>query len=162
MVHVLEPTAERPVGLALHDEVKVPDAARDIDGSPAGDPGSERPSGNRRLGDLRHEGVHGAVRGAAAEAGLEGPRRRREVRRGSHTRHVGIRVRQSIDRDGSAVIVVRAAEVGGVDEGGACGIELRHEDVEAGATREGGLDGARDDGEVGRAGLACHVDIRAR
>jgi len=129
--------------------------------TPAGDPGSERPAWNCRLGDLRHEGVIGAARGAAAEAGLEGPRRRREGRRASHTRHVSIRVRQSIDRDGISVIVVRAAEVGGVDEGGACGIELRHEDVERGATPEGGLDSARCDGEVGRAGLACHVGIRA-
>src|SRR5205807_9684556 len=63
------------------------------------------------LGDFRDKGV--VV--AAGKDGLERPRGDREVARGE-SRHVG---GNSVQGDRLALVIATAAEVGGVDEGGA-------------------------------------------
>src|SRR5947209_1276854 len=62
-----------------------------------------------------------------------------------------------IDRDAPALVIGTAAEVGGVDQRGAGGVQLRHEGVKAAAgSRLEGTGGRR---EVGRDGEARHVGI---
>src|SRR5439155_7538601 len=100
----------------------------------------------RRAGgvELRHEGAFGA-----ADCGLEGPRRRREVGRegkASKASHVG--VAQGVHGDPEASVKASAPEEGRVEEGGASGIELRHEGVAA-AAAEGALEGRCRRGEDG-------------
>ena len=73
---------------------------------------------------LRHEGV-----GAAVGGRVEGARRRREVRRARVPGHVG--VAGGVERDAVAVVAAASAQVGGVAEGGAARVELRHEGVAA-------------------------------
>src|SRR2546428_2048492 len=68
---------------------------------------------------------------AAAEGDLEGPGGRREVGGPRGARQVGITRR--VHGNAEAAVIAAAAEVGGVDEGGAGGIELRHERVEGAA-----------------------------
>src|SRR5438093_13074552 len=87
--------------------------------------------------ELRHEGI-GLVQAAALEP-LESPRGRREGTGGGLSCHVG--VAGGVHGDPQALIVVIAPKVGGVDEGGASGIELRHESVVAGEEVGGGLEG---------------------
>ena len=90
MVEVLQPAAECSVGLTLDDEMKIRDAPHDIDRSTAGHSRGERALRDRRLGDLRHEGVR--LLAAEATVGrLEGPRRRREVGGNGVARHVSVR-----------------------------------------------------------------------
>src|SRR2546428_494641 len=90
---------------------------------------------------LRHEGSR-----EAAEGGLEGPGGRREVGRISFARHVGIA--DSVHGDASPRVTTTAAQVGGVDEAAAGGIQLRHEGVVF--TAGGRLESPRGRGEVGR------------
>ena len=76
-------------------------------------------------GDLRHEGV----REAPLERGLESTRGRREVSRRGEARDIGIGVGQGVQGDAEALVIATAAEVGGVDQPAAGGIQLRHEGV---------------------------------
>src|SRR5205809_7849566 len=73
--------------------------------------------------DLRHEDVGLA----APEGSLESPRGRREVSRRGGAYHVG--VARGVQGDPEARFKATAPEVGGVDESGAHGIELRYEGV---------------------------------
>src|SRR5439155_24364197 len=99
--------------------------------------------------ELRHEGVE------AAEGRLEGPRSRREVERPSAARHIG--AAGGVHRDAVATITTTAPEVGGVDEGGARGVELRHEGIEEAA--EGRLEGPQRRREVDGEGVTRHVGV---
>src|SRR2546428_12485559 len=59
------------------------------------------------------------------------------------------------------MVVGASAEIGGVDEGGACRVEFRHEGVPdngADATKAG-LNGARGGGEVRREGVTRLVSV---
>src|SRR5439155_12837492 len=98
----------------------------------------------------RNEGVF-----AAAASGLEGAGGRGEVGGKGNPRHVSVAA--GVHGDAEAVVNATPAEVGGVDEPGAGGIELGHEGVFGAA--EGGLEGAGGRGEVGRAGEARHVGV---
>src|SRR5438093_12877253 len=91
--------------------------------------------------DLRHEDMGLA----APEGGLESPRGRREVSRRGGSYHVG--VAGGVQGDSIGDVIATSAEVGGVDEGGARGIELRDEGVATGdkdgvGVAEGGRMGA--------------------
>src|SRR6267143_1430430 len=102
--------------------------------------------------ELRYEGV-----AAAGERGLEGSRGDREVGRGGAARHVG--VAEAVHRDAEAAALTPApAEIGGIDECGAGGVELRYEGVGV-ATAERGLEGPQVGREVGRAGAARHIGV---
>src|SRR5206468_113636 len=101
----------------------------------------------RRVGQ---EGVYGGAAG-----GLEGAGGRGEVGGTSEARHVG--VAEGVHGDAEAVVNATPAEVGGVDEPGAGGIELGHERVFGAA--EGGLEGAGGRGEVGGTSEARHVGV---
>src|SRR5205814_9247045 len=95
---------------------------------------------------------------AAAWGGrLEGPCRRRKVGRAGPARHVGVAGR--VHRDAVASVAATAAEVGGVDESGAGGIELRHEGVASTehTASEGRLERPRCRRKVAGYGLARHV-----
>src|SRR5206468_2602015 len=59
--------------------------------------------------------------------------------------------------DPDADLIATAAEVGGVDQSRACGIELRHEGLAA--TAAGGLKGSRRRREVVRADAASHIGV---
>src|SRR5439155_688762 len=98
----------------------------------------------------RNEGVF-----AAAASGLEGAGGRGEVGGKGNPRHVGVAA--GVHGDAEAVVNVTPAEVGGVDEHGAGGIELGHEGVFGAA--EGGLEGAGGRGEGGGIGEARHVGV---
>src|SRR5207245_5298259 len=78
--------------------------------------------------ELRHEGV-ATTEHIASEGRLERPRRSRKVAGASSARHVG--VARGVHGDACAIVAdgATAAEVGGVDKGGAGGIQLRHEGV---------------------------------
>ena len=65
-----------------------------------------------------------------------------EVRRTCTSRHVGIA--GGVHGDATTEVSPTAAEVGGVDERGACGIQLRNERISA----AGGLESARRSGEI--------------
>ena len=93
----------------------------------------------------------------AADAGLEGPRRRREVGRGGRARHGG--VAHGVHGNGSAPGRVISTEVGRVDEGGAGGIEFRHEAGAATWAGAAGLEGPRRRREVGGDGEPRHVSV---
>ena len=106
-------------------------------------------------GDLRHEGV-----GVSTEGGLEGPCCRwkvgiGEVVEGGLARHVGIAL--AVHSDAATDILVVAAKVTGVDEGGARGIEHRHEGV--GIAAEGRLEGPRRCWEAGGTSETRHVGV---
>src|SRR3989442_6399588 len=105
---------------------------------------------------LRREGFGGA----AAERGRKGPGGGREGVRGGAPRHVG--VAEAVHRDGDALLEIAAAdlngapaEIGGIEEGGAGGVELRYEGGDVADER--GLEGSHGDREVGRGGGARHV-----
>ena len=89
--------------------------------------------------ELRHEGVVAPVEGR-----VEGARGRREVRRGRGPGQVG--VAGAVQRDAVAVVGAASAQVGGVAEGGAARVELRHEGV--GCAVVGRVEGARGRREV--------------
>src|SRR5205823_13663699 len=63
--------------------------------------------------------------------GLEAARGGRKVAGGGESRNVGVCA--GVHGDRVACVTAAAAEIGGVDEGGAGGIELRHEGVPAAA-----------------------------
>ena len=107
--------------------------------------------GGARRVQLRHEGVE-----AAAEGRLKGAGRGREVGGTSAARYVG--VAGGVHRDAGAIIIARAAEVGGVDQGGARRVQLRHEGVEVSAA-VGRLKGAGRGREVGGSSEARHVGV---
>src|SRR5437899_12458160 len=54
--------------------------------------------------------------------------------------------------------MVTPTQVGGVDEGGAQGVDLRHEDMDL-AAPEGGLESPRGRREVSRRGGSYHVGV---
>src|SRR6266480_5031312 len=83
---------------------------------------------------------------------LEGARCR-EVARAGVPRHV--RAARAVHGDALAPVVAAAPEVGGVDEAGAAGIELRHEDVDG--TPGGRLGGPRRRWEVLGESGTCHI-----
>src|SRR5437762_9555125 len=87
--------------------------------------------------ELRHEGI-GVVQAAALEP-LKSPRGRREGTGAGLSCHVG--VAGGVHGDPQALIIVIAPKVGGVDEGGAGGSELRYEGVVAGEGVGGRLEG---------------------
>src|SRR5439155_1156585 len=102
--------------------------------------------------ELGHEGVFGA-----AEGGLEGAGGRGEVGGKGNPRHVGVAA--GVHGDAEALVNVTPAEVGGVDEPSAGGIELGHEGVFGAA--DSGLEGAGGRGEVGGKGNPRHVGVAA-
>src|SRR5205823_14714981 len=106
-------------------------------------------------GEVRIEGVHddGAD---ATKAGLDGARGGGEVRREGLTRHVS--VAGGVHGDAVALVKAVAAEIGGVDEGGACRVELRHEGVGL-AAAEGRLEGPRRRWEVAGTSETRHVGV---
>src|SRR5262249_33940309 len=74
----------------------------------------------------------------------------------------------AVHRDAEALVVTAAAQIGGIDESGATGVELAHEDV-VGAARGGGLQWVgggkvRGGGQPGHIAVAAavHRDIEAR
>ncbi len=87
---------------------------------------------------------------------LKSSRGRGEIARKGVAGHVGIAA--GIHRDAKALIVADAAEVRGVDEPRARGIQLRHEDI-ALAAAEGGLERPSSRREIERFGEAGHVRI---
>src|SRR5207245_9010945 len=101
-------------------------------------------------GKLRNEGVSGA----SAEGSLQDPHRR-EVGGVGGSGHIDVASR--IHGDPVALVRTSAPEVGRVEEGGAGGIELRHEGVDEAAG--GGLEGLRRRREVGGKGQAYHVGV---
>src|SRR2546425_477977 len=98
----------------------------------------------------RHEGVFAATRSR-----LDRIRRCREVGREGQAGHVGMAT--GTDRDTQALVIGTAAEVGGVDQPGARGIQLRHEGVDSAAGSL--LEGTGGRREVGREGGARHVSM---
>src|SRR5439155_9244118 len=98
----------------------------------------------RVVNDLRDEGVT-----VAAERRLECPGRRRKVGRVGAARYVG--AAGGVHGDSEAAVLLAAADEGGVDEGRARGIELRHEGVEF-AAAVSRLEGPRYRREVDRIG----------
>src|SRR5262249_24991971 len=101
--------------------------------------------GGARRVQLGHEGVHAAVQGRLEGAGGGG-----EVGGGGAAGEVG--VARPVYRDGVALGAAAAAQVGGVQQGAARGIELAHEGIVAAGTS--GLKGAGGGREVGRVGEA--------
>src|SRR5439155_30689 len=98
--------------------------------------------------ELRHESVR------EVKGGLEGARGGGEVRREGPTRHV--RAAGGIHGNAVGRVTAAAAEVGGVDQGGAGRIKLRHEGVAASGGR---LEGTRCRGKVYRASPTRHVGV---
>src|SRR5439155_21466823 len=90
------------------------------------------------------------------KAGLNGARGGGEVRREGVTRHVS--VAGGVHGDAVALVNAVAAEIGGVDEGGACRVELRHEGVGL-AAAEGRLEGPRRRWEVAGTSETRHVGV---
>src|SRR6267143_2069011 len=87
---------------------------------------------------------------------MESPRGSRESVRGGAARHVS--VAEAVHRDGEAPPLTAASpEIGGIEEGGAGGVELRYEGVAAAGER--GLEGPQVGREVGRAGAARHIGV---
>src|SRR5439155_15340274 len=103
--------------------------------------------------ELRHEGVEEAT----AEGRLESAQGRGEVAYGA-ARHVG--VAEGVYRNGEALVRPKPTQIGGVEEGGAGGIEFRHEGVDQAA--EGRLEGARCRREVAGSRDARHVGVAGR
>ena len=99
--------------------------------------------------ELRHEGVRvkeervSTARdynySTSSKGGLDGARGCRKVARAGQARHVGIAI--LIHGDGAPLVEAEPAELGGVDQSGAAGVELRHEAVTEAATK-GSLEGA--------------------
>src|SRR5439155_6820003 len=89
---------------------------------------NEGGAGGIELGDERVALV-GVVGAAAAGSGLKGARARREVRRLSLPRHIS--VASDVDSNPIALVIAATAQISGVDESGAGGIELRHKAVVA-------------------------------
>ena len=108
-------------------------------------------SGTRGI-ELRDEDVR-AVEASARERRLKSPRARWEVGRIGVARYVGVLGR--VDGDPQAPVTATAAEVGGVDEGRAGGIELRDEGVAA----TGRLEGPWGRREVAGVGPPGHVGV---
>src|SRR5213076_1946505 len=104
---------------------------------------------------LRHKGIADA----AAKDRLESARSGREVARAGVAGYVG--VAGSIHGDAVARVIVIAAEVGGIDERGSGGVELRDESVVSGRERapadENRLEGPSRYREVDRSGPASYV-----
>ena len=103
--------------------------------------------------ELRNERIN-----PAAGHGLEGPRRRRKilaepVRGGHAARHVGIAVGIHSDVRGDARKWISASKVGGIDQGGAGGIQLCDEEQAVGLRRP------RSRREVRRGRRARHVGV---
>src|SRR5439155_1341003 len=118
--------------------------------------------GGARGIELRHEDVRARDLAAICaakpriEAGLEGSRSGREISRVGRARDISVAV--GVHGDPITVDTANATEVGGVDEGGARGIELRHEGIVL-AAAEGGLEGSRRRREVVRTGPARDVRV---
>ena len=91
---------------------------------------------------------------AISGGGLESPPGRRKVGRNGEARHVC--VAGCIHGDAVALLRTAAAEIGGVHERGARGIELRHKDVDG---VERCIERPWRRGEVGRNGGARHVGV---
>src|SRR5205807_5557415 len=85
--------------------------------------------------ELRHEDVGLA----APEGGLESSRGRREVSRRGDTYHVG--VARGVQGDPRATVIATSAEEGGVDEGGASGIQLHDEGISEAEDEVGAAEG---------------------
>src|SRR6266571_7779202 len=106
--------------------------------------------------ELRDKGVAATT---TAERWLEGAQGRREIGGTGGPADVG--VPGSIHGNGDTIVISTAAQVGGVDQSGAGGIELRDEGVtdiaEAPATSR--LEGPRGRRELGRVGRANHVGV---
>src|SRR5205823_5160686 len=110
--------------------------------------------GSVNLSKLRHEGVTlKPLSKGGAKGGLESAKGRGEIGRIGIAGHVG--VAGSIDGDAGSEVVTAAAEIGGVAQGRAGGVELRDEGVEGAA--EARLESARGCSEVARSGGARHV-----
>ena len=109
--------------------------------------------------ELRREGGATVYRTAIAE-GLEGPGCRREVGGSGAPRHVG--VARAVHGDAVAEVIATPAEVGGVDEGGAGGIEFRHEGGTTTVLRTvgaGRLEGSGRRREVGGGGRPSYIGV---
>src|SRR5206468_7922847 len=85
-------------------------------------------------------------------------RRRQEVDGRGASRHVGVAL--GVHGDAIALVVVAAAEIGGVEEGGPCRVELRDEG--GGDATKGRLDRALRRREVGGTGGTGHVGVPCR
>src|SRR5207302_298452 len=125
-------------------------AASGIHGDPIGPAADSEvgriDKGRARRIELRHERT-------AARGGLEGSSRRRKVGGERHSRYVGVAT--GIHGDPETPVIGVAAEVSGIDEGGAGGIELGDE----GAAPAGRLEGSRCRGEVKAGCKACYVSV---
>src|SRR5262249_52015127 len=74
--------------------------------------------------------------------------------------HIGIAGR--VDRDAGATVEATTTQIGGVDQGRAGRIQLRHEGVREYATPESLLEGAGGGGKVGAVGWPGYVGIAGR
>ena len=109
---------------------------------------------------FRYEGV-----GALPQGGFKGVRRG-EVRGRGPPRHRG--VAGGVHSDGGALVTTAAAEVRGISEGVAAGVELCHKGIYCGVVTTAwrgtpaiGLNGV-DDGEVGRVSGSGDVGVSGR
>src|SRR5207247_348067 len=140
----------RHIGAAVDAAVWVhSDTASKVEGAAAEEGGVDQ--GTPCRVELRHEGVTrtAADTTAGARGGGEG-----DLVGAGGARRIGAAVVAAAWVHGDSVakvVAATAAEEGGVDKGGACRVELRHEGVpaEEAATTKCGLEGARGRGEVG-------------
>ena len=139
-------------GIDLHNE-SVPSRERCL----------ESPDRRREIGGVgltRHVavavGIHGdPVARTVKEFGIDEHRAGGvELRHEAAARYVGVAIGVHGDAVATAAI---AEEVGGIDEGGACGIELCDEG--AGTAAEVGLEGSGCRRKIGGGGIACYVGV---
>ena len=121
----------------------------------------ESRTGRVQLGDEGIQRVGRPRRRNELDGPLERAARRREIGRSGLARDVG--VAGSIDRDRAAEVEARAADVRGIDQRRARGVQLAHEDVaDAGGAVQPRPKGAGRGWKIERLGRAHDIDVARR